>query len=998
VSETPFVLLLIASLFFSTGVQAQQAAPISPKKAEAEQSLPAAQPAAANAPYVIELIQNKLTFEADGKGARDTVVRVRINAESAVRDFGVLVYPFASSFDTLDIRYVRVRKPDGTVVETPASDIQELDSAVSREAPMYTDQREKHIAVKSLSVGDLLEVNLRWTVHDPPAPGHFWFDHSFFDAGVCQKEVLELDLPREVKVSIKNGKIQPVIREDGLRRIYTYETSNLKEPETSKIPAWEKNYHGLQPPDVQLSSFTSWTEVGEWFNAQIQPKIKLTPEIQARADELTKGKVSEEEKIRALYDFVSTRFRYIGIDLGVGRYSPHTASDVLSNRYGDCKDKHALLAALLEASGIHSSPVLISTKFRIDSNFPSPSLFDHVITAIPQGKSYLFLDTTSELAPFGYLVPVLRDRQGLASLANGKSMLVTTPTAEPIPDYEKIEVTGSIDAKGTMDAKMRFEDRGDGELNLRLAFRATPGNRWNELTQALMQRMGFGGTVTDVTAASPEDTGNPFWIAFSYHRPDYSDWKNRRITLPLPPLILPELNEEQLRSKDELPLGALKEIDYKCSLKLPAGYTADVPEQASRKTPFLEFMSSDTIRNNELKGERRLKILESEIAAAMRPAYNTLVKSIDDAENRYIFVHGGPLSAVDLHYSPQDGIGALISKLEEAHKADPEDAETLVQLGRAYCNAGRPADAVEMLEEASGSMKTVPPEISVALGLAYLRLQNIDKATAEIHKGVVEETEAETLLEVAGALARSDVDMEDAARYAARAAAKLSARTMAIDVHDIKPEDFGMMPELAHAWDTIGWIKFRLHDTVASEQYLVAAWELLQSAPVGEHLVEVYEAEGKKAKAAAICNMANAAPIFFDGDGVKKKLSDEMERLRPFLKGQADGNMAMSDMRTLSVPFHTKLSKNFVTSHLVVSMTNEPQVRVRFADGENELAPASGALSALKYPQAFPDAAQTRVVRVGVLSCSVYSKDCTLVFMPIMDSAVLLRGLPQVPQ
>jgi hypothetical protein len=994
VPRTPVVLLLIALSFFSTATRAQQVPATSPKKMEAEQHPPTATAAKANAPFVVELLQNRLTFEADGKSSRDTIVRVRINSESAVRDFGMLVYPFASSFESLDVRYVRVGKPDGTVVETPSSDIQELDSAVSREAPMYTDQREKHIAVKSLTAGDLLEINVRWTVHDPVAPGHFWFNHSFFDAGACEKEVLELDLPREVKVSIRSGKVQLTVRDEGLRHIYRYETSNLKEPEVSKIPASEKNYHGLEPPDVQLSSFTSWAEVGEWVNSQIQPKIKVTPEIQSKADELTKGKGSEEEKIHALYDFVSTRFRYIGIDLGIGRYSPHNASDVLSNRYGDCKDKHALLAALLEASGIHAGPVLISSKFRIDAKFPSPSLFDHVITAIPQGKSYLLLDTTAELAPFAYLVPVLRDRQGLASLPNGNSALVTTPSVEPIPDYEKVEITGSIDAKGTMEAKMRFENRGDGELDLRLAFRATPANRWNELTQGLLQRLGYGGTVTDVTAASPEDTGHPFWIAFSYHRPDYSDWKNQRITLPFPPLLLPELNEEQLRSKDALPLGSIKVIDYKCSIKLPPGYTADVPEQANRHTPFLAYMSSYSISNNELKGERQLKILENEIAAAMRPAYNTLVKDIDDAQNRYIFVHGGTLSGVNLHYSLNDTAGALVSKLEEAHKANPEDTETIVELSRAYCNAGRPADAVEMLQRASGNLKTVPPEISVALGLAYLRIPDIEKATAELHKGIGDETAAETLVEVAGALARSDVDMEDAARYATRAAAKVSARTMEIDIRDFAPADLALMPQLAHTWDTLGWIKFLQHDTVAAEQYLVAAWQLLQSAPIGEHLVEVYEAEGKKAKAATVCNMAKAAPVFFEGDGLKKKLSEEMERLRPFLKGMADGNMAMSDMRTISVPFRTKLSKDYVTSHIVISMTNEPQIRVKFADRENELAPAGGALSALKYPQAFPDTALTHVIRMGVLSCSVYAKGCTLVFMPIMDSAVFVEGLP----
>lgn len=992
--QTPVVPMLIALSCFCVGAQAQQAPASLPKKTETGQRLATAPPTTANPPFVLELLQTKVSFEADGKGSRDIVARIRINSESAVRDFGMLVYPFASSFDSLDIRYVRVRKPDGTVVETPSSDIQELDSAVSRAAPMYTDQREKHIAVKSLSVGDLLEVNVRWTAHDPVAPGHFWFDHSFFGAGVCQKEVLEIDLPREVKASIRNGKVQPSVREEGSRRIYTYETSNLKEAETSKIPAWEKNYHGLEPPDVQISSFTSWGEVGEWFNSQIQPKTKLTPEIQTRADELTRGKGSEEEKIRALYDFVSARFRYIGIDLGIGRYSPHAAADVLSNRYGDCKDKHVLLAALLEASGIHASPVLISSKFRIDEKFPSPSLFDHVVTGIPRDKSYLFLDTTTELGPFTYLVPVLRGRQGLASLPNGKSLLVTTPSAEPMPDYEKVDVTASIDAKGTMEAKMRFEDRGDGELELRLAFRATPGNRWNELTQALMQRLGFGGTVTDATAASPEDTAHPFWIAFSYHRPDFSDWKNQRITLPLPPMILPELNEDQLRSKDELPLGSVKDIDYRCSIKLPPGYTAQVPEQANRQTSYMEFTSSYTVRSNELKGERHLKILESEIAAVQRGAYNTLARTVDDAQNRYIFVRGGTLAGVTLPFPMNASADALVSKLEEAHKADPEDTETMVELSRAYCNAGRPTDAVEMLEKASGTLKPVPPEISVALGLAYLRLPDTDKAVAELHKGIVEETDAGTLEEVASALAGSNAGMEDADRYATRAASRISSRTMEIDIRDIAPRDFSLMPQLAHTWDTLGWIKFRMHDTAGAEQYLSAAWQLLQSAPIGEHLVEVYEAEGKKAKAAAICNMAKAAPIFYGGEGLEKKLSQEMERLRPFLKDKADGNMAMSDMRTISVPFHRKLSKNFVTSHVVISMTDEPQIQVRFADGENELATAEGVLSALKYPQAFPDTTPTRVVRVGVLSCSVYSKDCTLVFMPTMDSAALGRGLP----
>jgi transglutaminase-like putative cysteine protease len=141
-----------------------------------------------------------------------------------------------------------------------------------------------------------------------------------------------------------------------------------------------------------------------------KPKAAVTPEIRAKAEELTKDLNSEHEKIRALYNFVSTHFRYIGVDLGIGRYAPHSAADILANRYGDCKDKHTLFAALLKSVGISAYPVLISSRFRLDPSFSSPDLFDHVITAIPKGDSFVFLDTTPEIAPFGLLLANLRDR------------------------------------------------------------------------------------------------------------------------------------------------------------------------------------------------------------------------------------------------------------------------------------------------------------------------------------------------------------------------------------------------------------------------------------------------------------------------------------------------------------------------------------------------------------------------------------------------------------
>ena len=984
----------------------ERPAPAVPPVAVVKSASPQTSPADsdANEPYVVEFFQNKYRFEADGKGYRDLTLRVRVKSENAIRDFGVLVYPFASSFESLNVVYARVRKADGTVVETPASEIQELDSAVTREAPMYTDEREKHIAIKGLSVGDLLETNVRWTIHDPIASGKFWFDHEYFRAGTCLKEILEVDLPRDVQVQVRNSDPQPVIHEEGDRRLYRFEASNRKRPEVSKIPDWEKNYHGLPPPDVQFSSFASWDEVGRWFGGLLRPKLAVSSEIRAKADELTKGKTTEEEKIRAIYAFVSARFRYIGIDLGVGRYAPHSASDVLSNRYGDCKDKHTLLAALLQAVGISANAALLSSKFNINPGFPSPSLFDHVVTAIPRGQGFLFLDTTPEIAPFGLLLSPLRDRKALIVSLPEASRLATTPRDPPLPNYEKFHVESSIDAKGTLQAKMRIEDRGDSELGLRLAFRGTQQDRWQELTQAMVARMGFGGTVSDVSAAQPEDTADPFWISFSYKRTDLPDWKTHRILLPAPPFFIPELNDQQMLSKESLPLGSPQDVTYDSTVKFPAGFSPVRPENVERKTAFAEFSATYSLEKETLHGTLHLKILQNEIQGTERSAFSSLAKLVDDTERRYIFIKGNFADSLAGLFLPGISPALVIPRLEEALAADPDNDAVLLRLSQMYRDNGRSSDAVAILQKAIAAHSDVPPHLSLALGLSYMRVPDVEKAIAEFKKVVGDDAQPGDLNEIAYALGDANVHLSEALDYSKRAASTLSSASMDTSPGEADYKDFARMTQLAANWDTLGWIKFRMGDFPSAQRYLAAAWDLMQASMIGEHLVEAYEKVGQKEKAAAICNMASAMR-FPETDGqVFSRLSEEMARLRPFLKQRSsfggvsryvDGHVALTDLRMFQVPFHGTFPGQSASAQFLISLTNEaksgPVEKVVFVSGSEGLRRASHAISTLKYPQTFPDTEPVRIVRKATLNCNIYSKDCTLVLMPSDEAAVATR-------
>jgi transglutaminase-like putative cysteine protease len=358
--------------------------------------------------FVIEQFSRKQKFEKEGTSVREDTARIRIQSEAGVQQYGVLNFSYASGTGIFEIRYLRVRKPDGTTVETPPENVQDMAAQITREAPFYSDLHEKHIAVKGLSVGDILEFQISESTTKPLAPGQFWTSYEFTHEQIVLDEQLQISVPRGRSVKVKSSTVQPAINEAGDYRVYLWRSSNLQHKDDSdkKREAterlWEQARGRTPNPDVLLSSFNSWEDVGHWYGGLQDERIKPTAEVAAKAAELTKNAADEEAKVRALYGYVSTEFHYIGVAFGIGRYQPHSAEVVLENRYGDCKDKHTLLAALLAATGIPAYPALVNSSKEVDEDVPSPGQFDHVITFVPTSNGPIWLDTTPEVAPYRF--------------------------------------------------------------------------------------------------------------------------------------------------------------------------------------------------------------------------------------------------------------------------------------------------------------------------------------------------------------------------------------------------------------------------------------------------------------------------------------------------------------------------------------------------------------------------------------------------------------------
>jgi tetratricopeptide (TPR) repeat protein len=451
---------------------------------------------------------------------------------------------------------------------------------------------------------------------------------------------------------------------------------SAKEPGSDQKTQTESARGLFPPPDVQISSFQSWEEVGRWYWNLQKDRVEPTPAIRAKAAELTQGMTDDAAKLQALYGFVSTQYRYIGIAFGIGRYQPHTADDVLTNSYGDCKDKHTLLASLLQASGITLYPALISSSFKIDPDVPSPAQFDHVIGYLPQSnkdKGAIWLDTTIEVAPFGYLVPRLREKPALVMSGDKSIGLVTTPSDSPFPDTEAFKVDGKLSADGTFDAKIEDTTRGDSEVMVRSAFRQVAQPQWKDLVQRISYGLGYSGTVNHISASTPEAIGEPFHFSYAYNRKDYPDWKsNQRFTVPGMPFFMPSVTDD---AKYPLWLGSLLDGVSDSRVELPPGYEAQTPSNVDLKYDFAEYHASYSRDKGVLIAKRHLVTKLREVPVSEFDNYRKFVKDIQDDVNQYVpTTSAGAMAASNTQDMPN--VSAAFSPSVRAIRSLPESSSS----------------------------------------------------------------------------------------------------------------------------------------------------------------------------------------------------------------------------------------------------------------------------------------------------------------------------------
>jgi len=207
---------------------------------------------------------------------------------------------------------------------------------------------------------------------------------------------------------------------------------------------------------------SNWNDFGEWYQSKMLEGNELVPEnTRKEILSLVDGISDSAEKARLIYEYVQRKTRYVSVQIGIGGWKPMTVASVDEFKYGDCKALSFYTLSLLKAAGLPATYTIIysgnnprgldTTQVTVQGN--------HVIVSVPLKDTTIWLETTNQHCPFGYLSDFTDNRTAL-SLSEKGSKLVRTPMYADSINKQETEARVVLEADGFIKASLICKSSG----------------------------------------------------------------------------------------------------------------------------------------------------------------------------------------------------------------------------------------------------------------------------------------------------------------------------------------------------------------------------------------------------------------------------------------------------------------------------------------------------------------------------------------------------------
>jgi hypothetical protein len=409
----------------------------------------------------------------------------------------------------------------------------------------------------------------------------------------------------------------------------------------------------LIPPHAQGQTIQSWNDLGVWYSGLTAGRRNLSPALKAKVAELTASSATLLAKMQALAAFAQDDIRYVGIELGIGGYQPHTAADVFSHRFGDCKDKVTLLSAMLAEIGVPSYYVLINTqRGAVTADTPPNTYFNHAVLAVglpadlsdasleaiqqhPTLGKLLFFDPTNSLTPFGSLSGALQDNFGLLVTPEGGELL-QLPQLSVASNGIARTAALSLDEQGTLRGEVHEVRVGQRAAEQRSVLRGAKidSDQIKPLETLLAASMP-SFQITKASVSNLRATDKPFQWQYSIEADHYARVEGE-LLLVRPRVIgskaLGFLDAKETR-RYPIEFDEPERDTDVFEITLPAGYAVDqLPAAVDVVGDVVSYHSKTEIVGRTLKYTRSFEIAKLTAPASGADDLRALYRSIENDE------------------------------------------------------------------------------------------------------------------------------------------------------------------------------------------------------------------------------------------------------------------------------------------------------------------------------------------------------------------------------
>jgi transglutaminase-like putative cysteine protease len=436
---------------------------------------------------------------------------------------------------------------------------------------------------------------------------------------------------------------------------WTWELADIASvPSEPEMPTWRSVAGTLGISFASTGSFSSWAEIGSWYAQLTARSIEITPPIREKVREVVAGAADPIDKLRRLSSYVQHGIRYVAIEIGIGGYQPHAASDVMTSSYGDCKDKATLLKTMLREVGIDSYYVLVnSDRDYLAADFATPLDFNHVILAIRlpvdgvmqdayaalrHGKlgKVLVFDPTDSSTPLGYLPPSLQSNRGLL-VTDAGGELITLPLLPPSVNRVLRVATLSLDQAGTLRGTIQEVHSGPFAVEMRDRLRNFPKSQRQRVFQHILTDLVDGAVLTGASVSDLNDSSGALSLQYDFTAGAYAQRAGNLFLFRASPLgrKARTLLEGKPR-KEPIEFSHTASEGDVVDISLPADYVLDeTPEAVKYEYPFATYKSEIHVAEHVLHYSRSYELKDVRIPVERLDDLRQFFREMADDERAY---------------------------------------------------------------------------------------------------------------------------------------------------------------------------------------------------------------------------------------------------------------------------------------------------------------------------------------------------------------------------